>query len=204
MDDRVRQVACGRSIVDDHVDDAGFGRRIGAGVVERDLPQCRLISGQRRVASKREDAGEGIVEGSRDAGRRGPVEHQNIVGVGVRQRDRRRGELDVVAVGYQDVGVHDGDGWAPVGERGQIVHAADRRAVRVEIERRRDVGNDVHEGRADIAVEGTVVDGDFDDAVSSGSARGAEDHLAQGCLVFCQGSRAGERENAGYRNRRPR
>ena len=46
MDDRVRQVACGRSIVDDHVDDARIGRRIGAGVVERDLPQCRLISGQ--------------------------------------------------------------------------------------------------------------------------------------------------------------
>ena len=47
----------------------------------------------------------------------------------------------VVAVGYQDVGVHDGDGWAPVGERGQIVRA-DRRAV--EIEHRGVVhGNDI-------------------------------------------------------------
>ena len=104
---------------------------------------------------------------------------------------------DVVAVGYQDVGVHDGDGWSPVCEGGQIVHATDRRAVRVEIERRRDVGNDVQEGRADIAVEVTVVDRDLNDAVRSGSARGVEDHLAQGCLVFCQGSLAGEREDAG-------
>ena len=80
---------------------------------------------------------------------------------------------------------------------GHIVHATDRRAVRVEIERRRDVGNDVQEGRADIAVEVTVVDRDLNDAVSSGSARGVEDHLAQGCLVFCQGSLAGEREDAG-------
>ena len=46
LDDRVRNIACGRPVVDDHVDDAGFGRRIGAGVVVRDLLQCRLIVGR--------------------------------------------------------------------------------------------------------------------------------------------------------------
>ena len=46
LDDRLRQVACDHSIVDDHVDDARIGRRRGTGVVEPDLLQCRLISGQ--------------------------------------------------------------------------------------------------------------------------------------------------------------
>ncbi len=61
----------------------------------------------------------------------------------------------MLVVGYQDVGVRDGDGWAPIGEGGEIVCARRRRIVGVEIERRRDVRrweNDVHVGRADIAV----------------------------------------------------
>ena len=55
----------------------------------------------------------------------------------------------------------------------------------------------MHEGRADIAVEGTVVDGDVNDAVGSGKARGVEDHLAQGRLVVRERGRTAERDDAG-------
>ena len=89
---RLCRVAVAGAVIDDDVDDARDGRRVGAGVVERDLLQCRLISGQRRGAREREDAGSGIVGGSRDAGRQCSVKDQNIVGCRVRQRDRRRGE----------------------------------------------------------------------------------------------------------------
>src|SRR4029077_10980953 len=87
----------------------------------------------------------------------------------------------------------------PSVNRVRIVCARRRRIVGVEIERRREVRrreNDVHVGRGDIAVGGTVVDGDPDDAVSSGNARGVEGHLLQGRLIGRARGRAAEREDA--------
>ena len=128
------------------------------------------------------------------------IERQTTERVPVGQRHRRRGKVWTVVVDDRDIGVHDGDGRAPIGEHGEIVCAQRRRIVGVEIEHRRDVRrreNDVHVGRGDIAVDGTVVDGDLDDAVSSGNARGVEDHLVQGRLIVRERGRAAEREDAG-------
>ena len=136
LDDRVRQVACDRSIVDDHVDDAGFGRRIDVGV-EPDLQQCRLIVGSRCGAREREDPGDGIVDARRDAARkRRCVNGQTVPSVKVRECDGRGDKVWTVDVDDRDIGVDDGDSGSPVDEGRQIVDAAGRRAVRVEIEHR--------------------------------------------------------------------
>ena len=109
LDDRVRNIACRRPVVDDHVDDAGLGRRGGS--VERDLPQCRLIVGSRCGAREREDPGDGIVDARRDAARKRRCGNdQAVASVRVRECDGRGGKAWTVVVHDRDVGVDDGDG----------------------------------------------------------------------------------------------
>jgi hypothetical protein len=106
LDDRVRNIACGRSVVDDHIDDAGLGRRGGS--VERDLLQCRLIVVSRCGARERnytsprtrnDDAAGGLA-----------IERQTIERLRVGQRNRRRGKCWTVVVDDRDIGVDDADG----------------------------------------------------------------------------------------------
>ena len=88
------------------------------------------------------------------------IERQIVEQLPVGQRHRRRGKCWTVVVDDRDIGVDDGDAWVPIGEHGEIVCARRRRIVGVEIEHRRDVrrwDNDVHVGRGEIAVGGTVV-----------------------------------------------
>ena len=109
LDDRVRNIAIGRPIVDDHVDDTGLGRRIGG--VEHDLLQRRLIVGARRGACEREDPGGGIVDARHDAARkRRCVNGQTVQSVMVRECDGRGDKAWTVGVEDRDIGVDDVDG----------------------------------------------------------------------------------------------
>ena len=107
LDQRRCDVAVDGAVIDDNLDGPGDVRRIGAVVVEFDLLQRELIVELRGDARERD--GSCARAGNRDAGRRCSDEGQNVVGLRVGQRDRGRGEVEIVVVDDQNVGIHDGD-----------------------------------------------------------------------------------------------